>query len=73
MADAKLSSFAQVIREGRQRLNFAREKIQRIKTSVTYTGHPEAEKWHPSCWAYTHDCWWLRQQLATTIDNCTNR
>jgi len=49
MADAKMRSFAGVIRERRQQLNLTQEEVARsIKTSVPYIGHLEAANRHPS-------------------------
>ena len=49
MADAKTRGFGVVIRKRRQQLNLTQEELaRRIKTSVPYIGHLEAEKRHPS-------------------------
>jgi transcriptional regulator with XRE-family HTH domain len=49
MADAKTPSFGGVIRKRRRELNLTQEELaRRIKTSIPYIGHLEAEKRHPS-------------------------
>jgi transcriptional regulator with XRE-family HTH domain len=49
MADARTPSFGGFIRKRRQQLNLTQEEVAgRIKTSVPYIGHMEAEKRHPS-------------------------
>jgi transcriptional regulator with XRE-family HTH domain len=49
MADAKMRSFARVIRERRRQLDLTQEEVaRRINTSIPYIGLLEAAKRHPS-------------------------
>ena len=49
MAGTKVRSFGRVIRERRRQLELTQEEVaKRIKTSIPYIGHLEAEKRHPS-------------------------